>query len=331
MLSGLKEKGSRENKIVLVLAGLLLLELALSLCLTTSGEGFRFNLDTVKQNSNPILVTCLNGGILAVSGAVFQTVFRNPLAAPSILGASTGVNIGLLVLVLQFQTNALLMVRERYLYTYGCAMLVVFLIMLSGKLVGKSNISVSDMLLVGAVISQIMNAVMMFYRFNMSLEIQEVLQNFTLGRLTTLSGDSFKLFCILVTVGIVPIVLLRFRINILSFGDEEAKSLGINPTIIRIILLMSATLLYTASIIHCGSIGMISLVVPFMARMLMGADFRYLFYACSLLGAVLLLLCRDVQTIITPISGFIPVTVFVSVLGTPVFVIMLLKQRRYAV
>jgi iron complex transport system permease protein len=280
------------------------------------------------DNLNSVFITMAAGGILALSGAVYQNVFRNPLAAPTMLGVASGINAGLLLFVLHYSSAALIMQKERYLYTYSCALGMLALVLAAGKLAGKRKFAANDMLLVGVVITQLVSIVITYFQFNMSLENLEMFQNFSMGRLTSITGMSRVIFVSIIVVGIIPIYLLRYSLNVISFSDEDAYTMGIHTGILRIVVLVFATLLVTASIIHCGSIGVISMIVPYITRYLYGSDFRKMFYSCFIMGAIMLLICRDITNALSAVFGFIPVGIFVSLIGSPVFFCMLVNARR---
>jgi len=182
--------------------------------------------------------------------------------------------------------------------------------------------------MVGVVISQLISTATTYFQFNMSLEDMEILQNFSMGRLTSITGFSLVIFCSVIMIGITPLFLLRYSLNVISFSDEDSYTLGINAGIIRIVALVFSTLLVTVSMIHCGSIGVISMIVPYIGRYLYGSDFRRMFFSCFVLGSILLLICRDITNAFSAVFGFIPVGIFVSLIGSPIFFFMIVKQRR---
>ena len=121
---------------------------------------------------------------------------------------------------------------------------------------------------------------------------------------------------------------MRYQLNLLSFSDEDAQALGISPALTRLCALFFATLLVTASIIHCGNIGMIALIVPAMCRYLFSADYKSLFSHTILLGSLLLLISKLITDHLSQLLGYLPVGMVVSLLGTPLFALILMKQRR---
>ncbi len=283
---------------------------------------------TTITNLNSVFITALSGGILAVSGAVYQTVFRNPLAAPTMLGVSSGIQIGLLILVLKFSSAAISMKKEQYIYSYSFGLGTVLLIFILSKIVQKNGNNVTDMLLVGVVLNQLFGVILTYYEVTMPLDDLETLQNFTLGRLSSISGESLKIYLVVVLIGIIPIFLLRFSINSLAFGADEARTMGVSSYAIQTICLLSATILVAASIIHCGSIGVISLIIPFICRQLFGGNFKDMFPQLIMFGAFLLLICRAVSNVFCNIFGYVPTGIFVSIIGVPLFIAIMSKENK---
>lgn len=359
------KRDKARTRIQFLVAMLLLLLVCLfSLCLRTDGKGFISLIDVFENiktfirltyaqifklplylqkqdiisslnyyegtiNSlNAVFVTIVCGAILSISGAAYQGVFRNPIASPAMLGVTSGVNLGLLLLLIIHSEAALYIDKERYAYTYFCGLSMVLIIILAGRLMGKNKVSVTDMLLVGAIFSQLANLVTSYFRFTLPVEKLQTLQNFTVGRLSALTGYSLYVFLLVSAIGLIPILLLRNSINAMCFGDEECRALGLNPNKMRIVILLSSTLLVAASVIHFGGVGLISLIVPHICRYIFGSNFKQIYPASTILGAIVLLIARDISTVLSALYGYIPVSVFISLIGTPMFMYLLVKQRR---
>lgn len=292
-----------------------------------------YYLETVARCKNT-LMTFLSGAILALSGAVYQGVFRNPMAAPTMLGMAGGVNLGLLILTMQYGLDAYLMIKQRYVLCYALALVMLGLVLAGGRFAGKNRTSVTDMLLVGTVLTQMVNVVISYYRFLMDDVQLEVFQELTMRGFTSNvamddAGRSLLLLVILMAAGGVPMLLLRFSFNTVSYSDEEARSLGVRPAVLRTVALLCVTLLMTAAVLHCGSVGILALVVPHLCRYWTGADFRRLFWSSALYGGLLLTACRAISSLIY-IEGYgsFPLGPIATLIAMPVLAFALAKGRR---
>lgn len=276
------------------------------------------------------LITLLCGMLLSMSGCIFQGVFRNPIAAPTMLGVSTGVELGILILVLTYGTGAYTMPLEKYLYCYIGAALSLTMVIAVGKLAsGKGRFSVIDLLLVGAIISQIAGAVLSYFSYAMDDETLLVYREISSAIYVNTDPVSFYFLGGAFLISMVPMYLVRFSFNALCFDNDQSFSMGINPRIMRFAVLILGTLMITAAMVHCGAVGMISLIVPHLSRYLFGAEFRNLFWGNLLIGGILLVLCRDIASMFYfGYNGNLPIGVIVSLVAAPIFVIMMVNQKR---
>ena len=292
-----------------------------------------YYLETIARSKNT-LMTFLSGAILALSGAVYQGVFRNPMAAPTMLGVASGVNLGLLILTMQFGLDAYLMIRQRYVWCYALALVMLGLVLALGRFAGRGRTSVTDMLLVGTVLTQMVNVVISYFRFLMDDVQLEVFQELTMRGFTSNvsmegAAQSLLVLVLVMAAGGVPVLLMRFSFNALSFSDEEARSLGVRPAVMRAVSLLCVTLLMTAAVLHCGSVGILALVVPHLCRYWAGADFRRLYWSSALYGGLLLTACRAVSSLIY-IEGYgsFPLGPIATLIAMPVLAFALAKGRR---
>lgn len=275
------------------------------------------------------VITFLCGMLLALSGMLFQSVFRNPIAAPTMLGVSTGVHLGVLILVVNYGAMAYSMPVEKYMYCYIAAIAMLALVMAAGKLSsGRKKFSVFDLLLTGAILSQIVSAVSSYYTVSMENEELLVYQQISNAMEVNTEAISFAVLFAAAAVSIVPVYLMRFRFNAVCFDHEESSCMGVSTGKIKIAALLLGTMMVTAAMVHCGSVGMISLIVPFISRGIFGAEFRKTFWANLLIGGTLLVICRDVAAMVKFGGDGLPVGTVVEFLTLPIFVILLLSQRR---
>ncbi|MCL2678609.1 MAG: iron ABC transporter permease, partial [Clostridiales bacterium] len=186
-----------------------------------------------------------------------------------------------------------------------------------------------DMLLVGVVISSIYGVIDTYYRLTMSPEMLTVLTELGDGRYINTDPISFRFMFAAFFIGFIPLFLMRYSLNANCFSDDDAYSMGVRPGLLRYSSVIFATFLLVAALVHVGGIGMISLIVPHFCRYFMGLDFRRLLWGCFFYGGIVLLVCRAVGDSISIFSyATLPVGIVVSVVAAPVFVIILLQQRR---
>ena len=279
------------------------------------------------------VLTFFAGGMLSLGGAVYQCAFRNPIAAPSILGVTTGVDLGILLTVLQYGQRAYAETWARYRYSYFFSLLILLFVLLAGKLISglKKRPAVTDMLLVGMVLSQIIGVIYRYYEFESEAEVLVILRNLSGGIYINTDAISFLSLGIAFIAGVIPLFLLRFSFNAICFPDDDAYAMGVHPGRVRYSALLFATLLVVAAMIHVGAAGvaMLSLIVPHFCRYYLGADFKKLIWGCLVYGGIILLLCRALSSMISfGLYGSLPLSTVVSVLAAPVFVTILMQQRR---
>lgn len=288
------------------------------------------NYETTVNNLGMVFIAILAGVSLAVAGSAYQGVFRNPLVSPTVLGIITSSTLGLMFYMIMHPNemgnmNAG-MFSTVYIFGFGGLTIVLVLSTLSG---GK-NRSVSDILLMGTVVASFAGSILNYFKFVMaSPEIMQQFMMYTMGHIFSLKMEDIKyVYFLQIFFGIVPLVLLRSCINVITFGDEEAKALGINAKAVRLVVLVSGTVLITSTVIECGNIGWIGLIVPHICRFFIGPDFKVLIPASIIGGAVLLLFSYVVTTELSCFFGYIPITLITSCIGAPMFFYLLIKRRK---
>ena len=275
------------------------------------------------------LINAVCGIMLAISGVLFQNVFRNPIASPSMLGVSSGVQLGIGVLVLAYGTAASVMVVERYAYSYVAvaivfAVLFVFSALMSGK--GKPR-SVASMLVVGVIINQIVGVgvtYLTWYVFDDEMY-------YLFAGLTTMvtpesTGLNLAFLAVGLVVGVLPVVVMRFRMNSLQFDASEMKMLGVGSTKLQAIALLCGTVAMVTAQLQIGVVAMITLVVPHLARTFFGAEFRKQLAGTMLLGGNVVVGCHIIAQVF-PYGGEIPVGVVINLVLLPLFCWMMARQQ----
>lgn len=276
-------------------------------------------------------VTLICGILLSVSGMLYQNVFRNPLAGPGMLGASSGVSLGFMILVILYGTSAPQMLTERYLYCYGIgALILVFVIAAGKKLSGKGKpFDIVTMLLIGGIFGQLAGFVQQYVILFLYGD-DETIQNvfIELSQMLTVDTSALSWVCLAVAfaVSFIPIYLMRFRMNALAFEEEEVRLFGINFTRLRAVALISGAIMLIAAQVHTGTVGMVSMIVPFMARSWFGTEFSKQLTGSICIGTVLLLVCRDITDCIPFVGDGLGLGMIVSLVAMPLFAIIMAKH-----
>lgn len=269
------------------------------------------------------------GIMLALSGMLYQNAFRNPIAAPSMLGVSNGMSMALLVLVLQFGYAASSMVSMYFIYSYVGGALMLLLVLFGGKwMSGKGRFNVVNMILVGTIASQLIGVIMTFVQANFLSEADWEVY-YLLSTATTAEGIwTYVSLMLGIIVSLVPIFVFRFRLNLISFDDAETRLLGVDPGKLRMLALGCGSLMILTAQVNTGQVAMASLVVPFVVRAVFGAEFRKQLVGNILVGALIILLCGDLVSIVC--IDYIPIDLgsVVTICAMPLFVWMLAIRQR---
>jgi iron complex transport system permease protein len=268
-----------------------------------------------------VAAAILVGAALSGAGATYQTLFRNPLVSPDILGVATGAGLGAVLGILMSMS---VLGIETLAFAGGVAtVLLVYLI--SSSLRGHDRTLV--LVLSGVVIGALAGACISLVKI--LADPYDQLPAITFWLLGSLAGVKLADLAVtapLVLVGVVPLVMERWKIGVLSLGDDEARSLGVDVGRLRAVIIAGATLMTASVVAISGVIGWIGLMMPHIARMLVGPNFNRLLPASMLLGAAFLLvvdtLARSLARVETPIG------ILTAVLGAPFFLWLLARGRR---
>ena len=264
------------------------------------------------------LCSALVGASLAVSGAVFQGVFRNPLVNSGLLGVSNGAGFGAALAIVFFGAGA-----ATYVLSFAFAILAVLLSYLSGRFYGATpNVT---LILGGVIVSSFFAALTSIMKYLADAYSQ--LPAITFWLMGSFASVNYTHFAALLpmAVGIVVIFLCRWRINVLSMGDREASSLGVNVRVYKGLVIGGATLCTASAVCVAGVIGWIGLVIPHICRMLAGNDNDRLIPMSISLGAAFLVLIDIAARNLTTTE--IPIGILTAVIGTPFFVYLLRKTK----
>jgi len=263
-----------------------------------------------------VVAAVLVGGALAVAGTAFQGLFRNPLVSPDILGASSGAALGA-VLGIYFSLGILGI--QGLAFVGGLA--AVAAVYLIGSAV-QSRDPILVLVLTGVVVGSLLGAGVGLVKYLADPYNQLPAMTFwLLGSLSaTAPADLFPLFGP-VALGTLVLIALRWRMNAMSLPDEEARALGLATGPLRVVVVAAATLVTSASVATAGIIGWVGLVVPHLARSLVGPDFARLLPAAAILGAGYLLFIDTLARSVAQVE--IPLGILTAVIGTPFFIWLL--------
>ena len=273
------------------------------------------------------LVIC--GAMLALSGMLYQNTFRNPIAAPSMLGVSNGINFALVILVLQYGYSAMQYSDLYYLYSLIGGLLVLVLVMLGGKWIsGKGQFNVVNMILMGTILSQLFGVFITYVQAFLFDDTTYYVYNQLSNATATTSVWTYATLFVGAIVSFIPVFLFRFRLNLISFSDEESRLLGVNPNRLRLVALGCGTIMILVAQVNVGQVAMASLIVPFIVRAVFGSEFRKQLGGNLIVGALLLLICGDLGSLIEFDGLSVGTGMVVSVIAIPLFVWMVVMRQK---
>lgn len=268
-----------------------------------------------------IIAAVIVGASLAVSGVSFQLLFYNPVASPDTLGVTSSASCGaVLAILLGLGAFAIKLTS----FVTGCAA-VLFVLFFATKLSKGQNMTVY-LILVGMVVSALFSAMMSIMKFiaDPTTQLPQITY-WLMGSFANVTVKDLPYCVLFFAFGIVPLFLLRWRMNLLSLSEYEARSMGENVTSLRIITVVCATLLTSSSVAMTGGISWVGLVIPHIARLLVGNDARKLLPVSALMGSSFLLLMDDLSRSLT--AAEIPISILTSLFGAPVFFALLIKKK----
>lgn len=260
------------------------------------------------------------GACLAISGAAFQSIFKNPLVSSDLLGVSNGAGFGASLAILLSGLN---IITQLFAFIFG--LISVATTYLISKTYKAGGILV--LVLSGVAISAFFNSLISAIKFiaDPDDKLPEIVY-WLMGSLASINLDKLLMISIPVICGLLILLLLRWQMNLLAMGDEEAQSLGLNPSKTRLLIIAGCTLLTSAAVSISGIVGWIGLIIPHMSRMIVGPDNRILLPASLSLGASFLLLIDNISRALISIE--IPIGILTAIIGVPIFLYLL--KRGYS-
>ncbi|MFA4823096.1 iron ABC transporter permease [Helicobacter pylori] len=262
-----------------------------------------------------VILALLVGASLSGSGVVMQTIFRNPLVDPFLLGISSGAMLGVAMAIAVVESNIAIL-------AFFGAILASLAVLAMNRVLGNSVLS---LVLSGVVLSAFLSTLAGAIKFFVIPQKAQAIVVWLLGSLSLSSYKDCLIAFIGLSLGFIPLFLLRWRINLLSLSDAQSLSLGINPVLLRSLCLVCVSVASALAVSVSGTIGWIGLVIPHVARLFFGANLQKLLLSSLLMGAFFLLLADVVAKTITPYD--LPVGIATSVLGAPFFLWLLFRTR----
>ncbi len=269
-----------------------------------------------------IIMACVVGAALSCAGAAFQGIFQNPMVSPDVLGVSAGASFGA-AMAISFSFGYF----GISLCSFGFGLLTVCLVYIISSHV-KNN-PVLGLVLTGMMVGSLFSSATSFLK--LIADPNDVLPAITywlMGSLASIRQQDVLFASPPIIIGIIPIFLWRWKINILTMGDEEAQTMGVNAGKLRVYIILCATLITAASVSVSGMIGWVGLIIPHFARMIVGCDYRSMLPASMLLGASYLLIVDNFARLMS--TSEIPLGILTAFVGAPFFLYLILREGKKA-
>lgn len=267
-----------------------------------------------------IVMACLVGCALSAAGASYQGVFQNPMASPDILGASSGTAFGAALAILLGGSARIIT-----LAAFTSSLVTVIAVYLIAK--RAPGLKVVNLILAGIMVGSLFTAGTSYIK--LVADPTNQLPAITYWMMGSLSGSKLKQVAFVIvpiTLGLVLLLLIRWQVNILTLGDEEARTLGINTSRLRLAVILCATLITAASVSVSGMIGWVGLAIPHLCRKLVGNNYRYLLPASMLAGAIFLLIVDNVSRNLLAVE--IPIGILTAFIGAPFFIYLIARREK---
>ncbi|WP_027473588.1 FecCD family ABC transporter permease [Saccharicrinis fermentans] len=269
-----------------------------------------------------ILAAFLVGGTLSLTGAAYQGMFRNPMVSPSILGVSAGAGFGAALAILLALGS---LATQSFSFIFGIiAVVAVYMISLS---TGKKHDKCLTLILSGMIVATVFTALISILKYIADpYDTLPSIVYWLMGGLTDIEMGDLKYIAMISIPGLITLTLSGWKLDVLSFGDEEAKSIGVHVDRLRLLVISVATLMTASAVSISGIIGWIGLLIPHIARLLIGPKNSVLLPASFLIGSSFLMIVDDFSRSISSME--IPLGITTSLIGAPFFIIILMKTSK---
>ena len=263
--------------------------------------------------------TVIVGAALALSGAVYQGIFKNPLVSPDFLGVSAGACVGAAIAILLSLSSGLVQVFA----FFGGILAVSLTVLIPKAMRSESNIM---LILSGIIIGGVMTSILGFIKYIADPETQlAAITYWQLGSFAYVDNHTVISVLPLSIAAAVILLAMSWWINVLSLGEQEAQLLGANVSVLRGVCIVCSTVLTAGAVCISGTIGWVGLVIPHLGRMIIGSDNRHLLPGCCFIGGIFMLLVDTVTRVIGPAE--MPVSILTGLIGAPFFAWLLYRQR----
>lgn len=266
-----------------------------------------------------IVAAMLIGAALSIAGASFQGLFQNPLVSPDKLGVSAGAGFGAALAIL-FSASLFMIQASAFFWGLFAVGLTYFI---SRTFKGTSMLT---LVLCGIAIASFFTALLSLVKYVADPNGQlQTIVFWLMGSLSSVSNQDVIIMGIPIIIGTIILLAIRWRLNILAMGEEEAHTMGINIKKLQAIIIVCCSIVTAASVSICGIIGWVGLVMPHVARMIVGPDHKILLPASIISGAFFLLLIDDIARSLTTVE--IPLGILTAIIGAPFFIYLLIKSK----
>ena len=268
-----------------------------------------------------VLLNIIVGAGLAASGTAFQAIFQNRLVSPDILGVSYGAGFGAALAILLTGGTAVWLTGFAFIF----GLISVFLTFALSKI--RRSSSVLAMVLSGIIVSSFFSALLSLIKLAADTESElPAITYWLMGSFASTTFSKVLLAVVPVAIGLTVLFLMRWKLNLLSMGDDEAYTLGIDPKVNRLVIICAATVITAACVTVTGIIGWIGMILPNICREFISADNQQLLPASCVSGALFMVLVDLLARSIT--SGEIPIGILTALVGAPIFAVIYGKEER---
>ncbi|MDD4798866.1 MAG: iron ABC transporter permease, partial [Clostridia bacterium] len=264
-----------------------------------------------------IIAAALIGCALSTAGGIYQGMFKNPMVSPDILGSSAGAGFGAALGILcSFGYYGI----SFSAFVFGL-IAVVLAVLAASKF--RSNVALG-LVLAGIMTGSLFQACTSFIKLVADpTDELPAITYWLMGSLASIRLPDLKMLLPVMLVGLIPLFFLRWRLNVITLSEEEARSLGVNTKRIRVLVILCATLVTAASVAVSGMIGWVGLVIPHFARKMVGCDYKVLLPATMLIGGSFLMVVDNVARTLT--TSEVPIGILTAFIGAPFFLYLILQ------
>ncbi|MEN6389167.1 MAG: iron ABC transporter permease [Syntrophomonas sp.] len=259
------------------------------------------------------------GAGLSISGAAFQGMFHNPLVSPFILGVSAGAGFGA---ALGIVMDGNLFMIQLLAFVFG--IIAVAITYFTSRIYKTTPILM--LVLSGMVVSSLFQALLSLLKYTVDTESKlPAIIFWLMGSMGSISMEKLLLGVLPIAIGCIGLYLIRWRMNVMSMGDLEARAMGINTELLKGIIIVCTTIISSTVVAFCGIIGWVGLVIPHLCRMMVGPDHRVLLPTTLCVGAAYLIFIDNISRIISPAE--VPLGILTAIIGAPFFAYLLRKTK----